>query len=68
MSRPVGTSRRPPSLSRRPEAVVHRAGENTSVLADDVLDPSSHGAAFAGLRAACHLIHSTGDAGLLPAR
>jgi NAD(P)H-binding len=47
-------------LSRRPEAFAHRAGENTSVLTGDVLDPSSHGAAFAGLRAACHLIHSMG--------
>ena len=47
-------------LSRRPEALAHRTGGNTSVVAGDVLDPSSLGAAFAGVRAAYYLVHSMG--------
>jgi len=47
-------------LSRRPEALVDRVGRNTTVVAGDVLDPSSLRHALAGVRTAYYLVHSMG--------
>jgi uncharacterized protein YbjT (DUF2867 family) len=47
-------------LSRRPEALVHRVGRNTTVVAGDVLDPSSLAPALAGVGTAYYLVHSIG--------
>src|SRR3954447_5306152 len=50
-------------LSGRAEALAHRSGQNTSVVAGDVLDPASLGTAFAGVRVAYYLVHSMGAQG-----
>ncbi len=50
-------------LARQPEALLPKVGAGTEVVAGDVFDPASLGAAFEGISAAYYLIHSMGSTG-----
>ncbi len=48
-------------LARRPEALTHKVGPTTEVVAGDVLDRASLDAALSGMDAAYYLVHSMGS-------
>ncbi len=48
-------------LSRRPQALAHRTGPHTEVVAGDLLDRGSLATAMTGVRAAYYLVHSMGQ-------
>lgn len=48
-------------LTRRPQALAHRRGPRTEVVAGDVLDRGSLAIAMSGVRAAYYLVHSMGQ-------
>lgn len=50
-------------LARRPAALRERAGPGTTVIAGDVLDPSTLGPALDGIDTAYYLVHSMGSSG-----
>jgi nucleoside-diphosphate-sugar epimerase len=54
--------RRVRCLTRRPEALAHRARPQTEVVAGDLLDRASLDAALSGIGTAYYLVHSMADA------